>query len=442
MNKVGQTGRYGNIAQSAGCRSRQPWRKSILLFTLLLGALWGGVNLGWQPQRAGAQDAVRAYTVVSGDTLGEIATRFGVSLEALIALNNITDPSVLSVGQALLIPSGDATLAAVPTTLVQANPGETLALLATRYAQPPDVLAALNAISPTARLFPGQAIRLPADAAPLPPLRFGSVRQIDLPTELAQGRTGRLTIQTHRPLSLTVTWNGLLLALTPLDADQGQFAWLPVPALLAPAPYSLTIRYAASNSVILTRHEWINVVDGGYTSEAIIIPPEKNNLLDPTLVAAETQKVNTAWAQVSPQLWWYQPFVRPIAAEYATTSPFGTRRSYDGGPYNSYHAGQDFSAPPGITVTVPAAGVVALAEPLQVRGNAVIIDHGRGVFTGYWHLSEIYVLPGQTVAAGEILGRVGTTGLSTGAHLHWEFRIYGIAVNPMQFVDEGLVPPP
>jgi murein DD-endopeptidase MepM/ murein hydrolase activator NlpD len=94
-----------------------------------------------------------------------------------------------------------------------------------------------------------------------------------------------------------------------------------------------------------------------------------------------------------------------------------------------------------VTVTAPADAIVALAEPLQVRGNAVILDHGRGVFTGYWHLSELRVTPGQRVAAGDLLGLVGNTGLSTGAHLHWELRIYGIAVDPMQFLAEPLVEP-
>ena len=80
--------------------------------------------------------------------------------------------------------------------------------------------------------------------------------------------------------------------------------------------------------------------------------------------------------------------------------------------------------------------MVVLAEPLTVRGNAVILDHGRGVFTGYWHLSEIKVEADQVVNAGDVLGLVGTTGLSTGAHLHWELRIDGVAVDPMQFLAE------
>ena len=83
-----------------------------------------------------------------------------------------------------------------------------------------------------------------------------------------------------------------------------------------------------------------------------------------------------------------------------------------------------------------------LAEPLAVRGNAVILDHGRGVFSGYWHLSEMKVSVEMEVAAGDVLGLVGNTGLSTGAHLHWELRIGGVAVDPMQFLEEDPFPLP
>ena len=101
----------------------------------------------------------------------------------------------------------------------------------------------------------------------------------------------------------------------------------------------------------------------------------------------------------------------------------------------SAHAGEDFSAPPGTVVRAPAAGTVLLAEPLLVRGNAVILDHGGGVLTGYWHMQKLDVQPGQQVEAGQALGEVGSTGLSTGAHLHWEFRVRGAAADPMQWVE-------
>jgi murein DD-endopeptidase MepM/ murein hydrolase activator NlpD len=182
----------------------------------------------------------------------------------------------------------------------------------------------------------------------------------------------------------------------------------------------------------------VAVEDGGYESQQIVVSDDKAAAMTPEIIAAERDKVVGVWSQVSPALLWSGPFVRPIDPQYLTTSSFGTRRDYSVADIGNFHAGQDFGAPEGVLVTAPADGVVALAEPLTVRGNAVILDHGRGIFTGYWHLSEIRVTPGQRVAAGDILGIVGNTGLSTGAHLHWEMRIYGVAVDPMQFLEEGV----
>ena len=158
--------------------------------------------------------------------------------------------------------------------------------------------------------------------------------------------------------------------------------------------------------------------------------------MTPDAINAEREKVVTAWSQVSPVLQWQGTFLRPIDPQYPTTSPFGTRRDYSVADIGNFHAGQDFGAPEGVLVTAPAAGTVVLAEPITVRGNAVILDHGRGIFTGYWHLSEIKVQVGQQVAAGDVIGIVGNTGLSTGAHLHWEMRVNGVAVDPTQFLDE------
>ena len=163
------------------------------------------------------------------------------------------------------------------------------------------------------------------------------------------------------------------------------------------------------------------------------MPADRLGLLAPAYVESELTKVSAAWSGATMALSWRGPFVRPITEQYATTSPFGTRRNYDSGAnsMDSYHAGQDFGAPEGVPVTAPAAGVVSLA---------VILDHGRGVYTGYWHLSELRVKPGQSVDVGDVIGLVGNTGLSTGAHLHWELRIDGVAVDVMQFVDEALFP--
>ncbi len=97
----------------------------------------------------------------------------------------------------------------------------------------------------------------------------------------------------------------------------------------------------------------------------------------------------------------------PVEKFIKISSPFGTRRSYDGGPFASYHEGTDFAVPAGTPVYAPADGVVMVAEPLAVRGNAVVIDHGWGVYTGLYHLSEIKVTPGQTVKQGDLDWLIG-----------------------------------
>jgi murein DD-endopeptidase MepM/ murein hydrolase activator NlpD len=411
----------------------------------LIIALGFWLGLSWALETAPAlgQENVESYTVAAGDTLFVIAQRFGVSIEAITLLNNINDPNLLRVGQVLLIPAAGANLNAVPTHLIQAEPGDTLQAIGQRYSLDVNTLASLNSISAAARLFPGQAVRLPAGQAsrPLvPPLRFGAIQRIVAPSQLVQGRTGRLLVQSSRPLALRAEWNGLPLSFMALSlTSTQQIAFLPVPALLGPGAFTLTVAYTAANGLPLTHQQLIPVVDGGYERQSIDLPPDRAALLDPALVTAEAQKVIAVWSQLTPMLYWSGPFSRPITNQYETTSPFGQRRSYNGGPFSDYHAGQDFGAPAGVAVTAPANAFVALAEPLTVRGNAVLLDHGGGVYTGYWHLSELRVAPGQHVAAGDLIGLVGNTGLSTGAHLHWEMRIYGVAVNPMQFLEEPLV---
>jgi murein DD-endopeptidase MepM/ murein hydrolase activator NlpD len=180
------------------------------------------------------------------------------------------------------------------------------------------------------------------------------------------------------------------------------------------------------------------VEDGGYESQQIVVSDDVAAAMTAEAIAAERDRIVNAWSQISPTLLWSGPFLRPIDPQYLTTSPFGTRRDYSVADIGNFHAGQDFGAPEGVLITAPADGVVVLAEPMTVRGNAVLIDHGRGIFTGFWHMSEIRVTVGQPVAAGEIIGVVGNTGLSTGAHLHWEMRIYGVAVDPMQFLEEAV----
>ncbi|MFN2158227.1 MAG: M23 family metallopeptidase, partial [Anaerolineae bacterium] len=182
----------------------------------------------------------------------------------------------------------------------------------------------------------------------------------------------------------------------------------------------------------------IQVAAGDFRVLYLTIPSDRQSLLDPDLVAAEGERVRTVMGQVSFPGMWDGPFSIPLAGDPQINDGYGTRRSYNGGPATSYHGGIDYDAEAGDPVYCPAPGRVVLAEPLQVRGNAVIVDHGRGVLTGYWHLSEIAVTVGQQVGRGDVLAYVGSTGLSTGPHLHWEMRVAGVQVDPLQWVRENI----
>lgn len=130
------------------------------------------------------------------------------------------------------------------------------------------------------------------------------------------------------------------------------------------------------------------------------------------------------------------PFQRPLEGDDTTTSNFGPRADpFTGG--TAMHAGMDFRGETGTPVRAAGAGKVLRAEVAGGYGNLVELDHGNGITTRYGHLSAFDVKEGQIVAAGQIVGRVGSTGRSTGPHLHYETRLADEARNPLKFIQIG-----
>ncbi|HEX8920944.1 MAG TPA: peptidoglycan DD-metalloendopeptidase family protein [Pyrinomonadaceae bacterium] len=115
-------------------------------------------------------------------------------------------------------------------------------------------------------------------------------------------------------------------------------------------------------------------------------------------------------------------------------SGYGGRRNPFGGSSYEYHEGQDIEAEMGTPVIAAASGTVTIACSQNGYGNVVYIDHGNGLSTRYGHLSHIDATLGQRIARGEVLGRVGSTGRSTGPHLHYEVRINNSPVNPRLYL--------
>ncbi len=137
---------------------------------------------------------------------------------------------------------------------------------------------------------------------------------------------------------------------------------------------------------------------------------------------------------VTPEKYWQGEFRAPSGGRISTI--FGVRRYYNGEfARNYYHRGVDYAAGTGAPVVAPAAGRVALvgreSEGFHVHGNVVGLDHGQGVTSIYMHLNSIEVTPGTVVRAGQRIGTIGSTGASTGPHLHWGLYVHGQAVDPV-----------
>ncbi len=128
----------------------------------------------------------------------------------------------------------------------------------------------------------------------------------------------------------------------------------------------------------------------------------------------------------------YTPSIWPIVGKLE--SGFGGRRNPFGGSGYEFHTGQDIDAQTGDPVVAGATGTVTFAGVQNGYGNLVVIDHGGGLTTRYGHLSHIDVAQSQTVTRGEFIGRVGSTGRSTGPHLHYEIRINDEPVDPLQYL--------
>ena len=129
------------------------------------------------------------------------------------------------------------------------------------------------------------------------------------------------------------------------------------------------------------------------------------------------------------------PSVHPASMDYIS-SGFGYRSDpINGGA--AFHAGLDFKGPIGAPIYAAAKGIVSFAGRKQGYGNCVEIDHGNGLTTRYAHMSRFAVVPGQPIAAGETIGAIGSTGRSTGPHLHFEVRVGDRAVNPRPFFEKA-----
>ncbi|HAK59081.1 MAG TPA: peptidase M23 [Nitrospiraceae bacterium] len=147
-------------------------------------------------------------------------------------------------------------------------------------------------------------------------------------------------------------------------------------------------------------------------------------------VRRDARKFKALWPGETKRVW-AGTFMNPLEGE--VRSRFGLRRIINDIPKSS-HTGVDVSGDMGAEVRAPNDGVAVLVDDMYYSGISLVLDHGQGIYTMFFHLSKITAKSGQNVKKGEVVGLVGSTGRSTGPHLHWGVRMQGARVDPVELL--------
>jgi hypothetical protein len=211
-------------------------------------------------------------------------------------------------------------------------------------------------------------------------------------------------------------WQGKMYPLQSYKA--GYYTYLPIPRSLEPGTYSIG-------------DEPLTVLEKTFKTQYLTVTEEMESMRRNTeRIEADQKKVNEARSRSAPTFLFDSEFIEPLEGRLST--PYGYTR-YINNELSSTHMAIDIAAPQGKEIVATNDGVVALADELYLSGLTIYIDHGMGLFSQYGHLSEFRVNAGDTVKKGDVIGLVGSTGFSTGPHLHFTFFAHNTPVNPDVF---------
>jgi len=218
------------------------------------------------------------------------------------------------------------------------------------------------------------------------------------------------------------------LVFFPYAGGQAAVVGVDVESKAGPQPWRLAVVEPGRDPRTLSGRLTIHKRD--FPVQRLTLPPGMVDL-DPETerrAVAEGERLATLYRTVTPERLWRGPFVRPVAGQEPPTG-FGARRVINGKP-RAPHSGTDYAAARGTPVVAANGGRVALVADFFFPGRLVVLDHGLGVYTLYFHLDTVAVGDGDGVDRGQILGTVGATGRATGPHLHFGALIGGARVDP------------
>jgi murein DD-endopeptidase MepM/ murein hydrolase activator NlpD len=464
-------------------------RRLVLTLTFILAILVPSSSAAAQDPTPTAPGPI--YIVQANEYLSTIADRFDVDINALMLANGITNPDLISEGARLVIPGLEGINGILDTEIV--NFGDSFRSMVRRTRIPVELLQKLNhVVSPTefyvgaAMIVPKQegvaqlshrlaplagqslleaAVRggtdvwtlatinglqgswdgLPGDSLytsgagseeQLPtglPTAFKSAEIRTLP--LKQGSTAEIIVSLADGTQLSGSLADYQLHFLPM-ADGRMVALQGIHAMLAPGVYPLQLDARLPDGTTQSFQQSLVISDAAFPKESLTVPAES---IDPAITAPEEQLVRTIVAPVSDTRQWSGAWTVPVGEPACVKDWFGTRRSFNQSDYDYFHAGMDYgvcSIDKPFDIYAAAPGTVVFSGPLNVRGNATFIDHGWGVYSGYFHQEESYVTVGQAVQAGDLIGKIGATGRVTGPHLHFEVWSGGVQVDPRDWLTQ------
>lgn len=367
------------------------------------------------------------YAVQGGDTLEQIAAVFNTSPNAILQTNRMINPAQApAVGQTVTVVSrtGSALPQTVTGTPHVVAPGETVTTIAAQYNISPAALTAANDLIYPAYLFTGQRLRIPSEE----PYQYltGEWQQVVIrPFPIIPGNTVSIYVENLLEGRPSGKFGDQSLQFFP--QGEGYAALVGIDAFADPGLFTLRLEGSGSRPWRPFTQQ-VQVNEGNYTLQQIPVDDA------PDLRQQEDEMLNTFYLTNSETRQWEGLFTSPVTTT-VITARYGDPRSYNGGPVEIYHTGVDFAGTIGTPILAPANGTVVFNELLELHGNTIILDHGQGVLSAYFHLSETFVAVGDPVTAGQTIAAGGSTGLSTGPHLHWDLRIHGVPVNGLQWLE-------
>jgi len=389
----------------------------------------------------GGESVAAVHIVELGDTLSGIAAGYNTSVEAVAQANRLINPNYLVAGQPITIVSrtGSADPSPISGKAHVVRPGDTLLSIAVENNLSPAAILKANDLAIPTYIYAGQRLRMPGEGQyQILPDPWSRLQM--LPVQPMQGDTVSIYVETLLPGQPSGQFGTQALRFVPWK--DGFIALAGIDAFTEPGRYELELTGQGDQPWRPYEHD-VQVASGEYGTQFITIPENLSYLLVPEIRAEEDAFLATVYSVFSDTAMWQGQFQEPLTNTLITAG-YGDGRSYNDGPVDIYHTGIDYAGVVGTPIYSPAAGTVVFSDTLQLRGNTLIIDHGLGLMTGYYHLSNMRVGEGEHVEKGQLIAEGGSTGLSNGPHLHWDMRVNNVPVNGRRWTTEVIpfnIPP-